>query len=228
MSAADAQIERAIGYRFRRPELLAQALTHRSAGVENNERLEFLGDSILNAVVSIALYHRFPALREGELSRLRASLVREASLHQIAQSLSLGEALRLGEGERRSGGHRRPSILADAFEALLAAVHLDGGLEVAAALIDRLYASRIDAINPEASHKDAKTALQEWLQARQLPLPNYVTRSVQGAAHAQAFEVECHVASLSSGTIGTGSSRRRAEQDAARLALERLLRECHE
>lgn len=216
------RLQQRLGYRFRTGALLEQALTHRSFGQPNNERLEFLGDSILNCVTAIALYERFAGLREGELSRLRASLVRQEGLHRVAAGLDLGEALRLGEGEMKSGGHRRPSILADALEAVFAAVFLDGGFEAAREVVMRLYAPLVDEIDPARALKDPKTALQEWLQARKAPLPAYETVQVRGEAHAQEFEVRCTVESFSVSATGRGPSRRAAEQAAAERALERL------
>lgn len=216
------RLQRKLGHSFSRPELLEEAVTHRSFGVPNNERLEFLGDSVLNCVISIALCARFHDLREGELSRLRASLVRQEGLHRVALDLDLGEALRLGEGEMKSGGFRRPSILADALEAVFAAVHLDAGFEVARGVIDRLYAPAIAAIDPAVALKDPKTALQEYLQARKLALPAYETTRVLGEAHSQEFEVRCAVAALGVAETGRGTSRRAAEQQAAERALAAL------
>jgi len=212
------RLQDALGYTFRRAELLTRALTHRSFGSPHNERLEFLGDSILNCVIAAELYHRFPGLREGELSRLRANLVREPTLHQIAQRLALGEQLRLGEGELKSGGYTRASILADAIEALFGAVFLDGGFEAAERAVLELYRPLIDAIDPKATAKDPKTQLQELLQARKQPLPRYGVVSTQGAAHSQTFEVECLIPELELRTTGSGASRRLAEQEAARAA----------
>lgn len=215
-------LERRIGYSFARPDLLAQALTHRSYGVLNNERLEFLGDGVLNCVVAAELYERFGALKEGELSRLRANLVRQDAVHQLAQELGLGERLRLGEGEVKTGGAARPSILADAFEAVVGAVFLDGGFEAARAVIRRLYAPLLAELDPKDPGKDPKTLLQELLQARRIPLPQYSVVATRGAAHSQQFEVECVISELSVRTKGNGSSRRIAEQEAARRAFELL------
>ncbi|QDF96867.1 ribonuclease III [Azoarcus sp. DD4] len=216
------RLQRDLGHPFRDPTLLQQALTHRSFGQPNNERLEFLGDSILNCVTSIALFERFGSLREGELSRLRASLVRQEALHRIALQLQLGDCLRLGEGELKSGGFRRPSILADAVEAIFAAVFLDSDFAGAKAVIDRLYAPLLDEVNPKAPSKDPKTALQEWLQGKRLPLPTYTMVEVTGEAHAQEFEVACEVERYKLRTIGRGTSRRIAEQQSAELALAQL------
>lgn len=215
-------LEHAIGYRFARRELLAQALTHRSHGTPHNERLEFLGDSVLNCIVATLLYERFPGLKEGELSRLRASLVRQETLAEIGAQLELGNALRLGEGELKSGGFRRPSILADALEAIFGAIYLDAGFEVVHSVIARLYEARIGQINPLDAGKDAKTALQEWLQARRLPIPQYNLQATRGEAHAQEFEVTCLVSSLGVEVKGSGNSRRHAEQQAAQAVLAKL------
>lgn len=216
------RLERALGHQFREPSLLRQALTHRSFGQPNNERLEFLGDGILNCVVAMALFDRFAGLREGEMSRLRASLVCQDALHRIATQLELGDFLRLGEGEMKSGGFRRPSILADALEAIFAGVYLDQGFPAAKAVIDRLYVDAIEAIDPTVAAKDPKTALQELLQGRKLALPTYTTVKVRGEAHAQEFEVMCEVNALNVRTTGHGSSRRAAEQQSAELALAQL------
>ncbi|KAB2967911.1 MULTISPECIES: ribonuclease III [Zoogloea] len=215
-------LQRAIGYRFTRPELLSQALTHRSFGSPHNERLEFLGDSVLNCVTAIALFDRFNDLREGDLSRLRANLVRQEALHRVADSLHLGDYLNLGEGELKSGGHRRPSILADALEAIFAAVYLDAGFEAARSVIDRLYAPALAELDPARALKDPKTALQEWLQGRRMPLPRYSLAATRGEAHQQEFEVECEIAGLGLKTRGNGVSRRAAEQQSAQRALELL------
>jgi ribonuclease-3 len=215
-------IERAVGYRFHNVELLRQALTHRSHGNPHNERLEFLGDSILNCCIAAALFDRFRSLREGDLSRLRASLVRQEALHRLADGMALGDHLLLGEGELKSGGFRRPSILADALEAVFGAIFLDGGFVESQAVIGRLYGPLLAEIDPENAAKDAKTALQEWLQSRRHPLPRYVLRATRGDAHAQAFDVDCTLDDLGLVFSGSGASRRAAEQDAARQALERL------
>ncbi len=211
-----------LDYHFRDPALLRQALTHRSVGQANNERLEFLGDSILNCVVSMALFARFGGLREGELSRVRASLVRQDALHRIAIQLELGDCLRLGEGELRSGGFRRPSILADALEAVFAAVFLDSDFDTVRTVIDRLYAPLIAEVDPAKPSKDPKTALQEWLQARKVALPSYSMVNVIGEAHSQEFEVACEVQKFGVRTLGRGTSRRAAEQQSAELALAAL------
>lgn len=216
------RLEQALGYRFTRPELLRQALTHRSHSSPHNERLEFLGDSVLNCTVAILLFQQFPNLKEGELSRLRANLVRQETLAEIAADLNIGDALRLGEGELKSGGFRRPSILADALEAVFGAIYLDTGFDAARASIERLYRARIERIDPRQSGKDAKTALQEWLQGRRLPLPHYELAETRGDAHAQEFVVHCSIPSLDLQATGRGASRRAAEQEAAQSALARL------
>jgi ribonuclease-3 len=218
------RLQRRIGYTFVRPELLAQALTHRSHGTPHNERLEFLGDSVLNCIIAAELFQRFAHLKEGDLSRQRANLVRQEALHQVALGLDLGEHLRLGEGELKSGGFSRPSILADTFEAMIGAVFLDGGFDAARDVVRRLFAALFSELDPKAPGKDPKTLLQEWLQAKKLSLPRYAVISTQGAAHDQKFEVECVIAELSVRTTGSGSSRRNAEQEAALSAFERLRR----
>ena len=216
-------LQRAIGHRFSRLELLEQALTHRSFGSPHNERLEFLGDSVLNCVTAIALFERFNGeLREGDMSRLRANLVRQEALHRLADGLQLGDYLRLGEGELKSGGHRRPSILADALEAIFAAAFLDAGFAEAKSVIDRLYATSFAELDPARALKDPKTALQEWLQGRRMALPKYSLATTRGEAHQQEFEVECEIAGLGLKTRGIGVSRRAAEQQSAQRALELL------
>lgn len=212
-------LERALGYKFAGRGLLQQAVTHRSYGTPHYERLEFLGDSMLNCVVAAQLYARFPTLREGDLSRLRANLVRQDTLHKIADRLKLGDFLQLGEGELKSGGFRRPSILADAFEATLGAIFLDGGFASVEAVIVGLYAELFDSIDPRNTGKDAKTVLQEVLQGRHMSLPVYALLSTHGEAHAQKFEVECSLPELKIRTTGIGNSRRAAEQEAAKAAI---------
>ena len=211
-----------LGYSFDNGMLLQTALTHRSQGTPHNERLEFLGDSILNFVVAALLYERFPDLQEGDLSRLRAHMVRQDTLHKLADILELGDVLRLGEGEMKSGGNRRPSILADALEALFGAIYLDGGFEGARQTIARLYAPILDELQPGETMKDAKTRLQEWLQGRRKPLPHYQLVETSGAAHDQRFQVACVIDNPVIRTIGTGTSRRLAEQAAAEEALKVL------
>lgn len=210
----------ASGYPFENPELLRQALTHRSYSASHNERLEFLGDGVLNCVIAAELFRRFPQLAEGELSRLRASLVNQQSLFEIAQQVDLGTQLRLGEGELKSGGARRPSMLADALEAVIGAVFIDGGFEAARAAVLRLFGQSLSAADPFKLAKDAKTRLQELLQARRVPLPQYTVISTAGEAHEQSFRVECVIPELNIRTEGEGTSRRAAEQAAASRAYE--------
>jgi ribonuclease-3 len=216
-------VDARIGYRFRDASLLERALTHRSFGAVHNERLEFLGDGVLNCAVAAELYRRFPALPEGELSRLRAHFVNQQTLAALAARLELGTELKLGEGELRSGGAQRPSILADAVEALLGAVFLDGGFDAACGVVGRLYAGLLEQADPQVLGKDAKTRLQEWLQARRLALPLYAVIATRGEAHAQTFEIECRVPVLDVRTTGSGPSRRSAEQAAASAAYEQVL-----
>lgn len=217
-------LQAALGHRFQNPSLLETALTHRSADPQHNERLEFLGDSILNCVVADLLYAAHPGSDEGELSRLRAGLVRQEALHEVALQLDLGRFLRLGEGELRSGGHRRPSILADALEAILGAIYLDGGFSAAHAVVSRLWLIRVGKTGATAALKDPKTRLQEALQAKRLPLPEYVLEAVSGAAHAQTFRVACRLARSGIETAGEGHSRRAAEQVAAEQAYTLLVK----
>jgi ribonuclease-3 len=204
-----------LGHPVRRPELLAQALTHRSYGANHNERLEFVGDAVLNCAVAGALFERFPAIPEGELSRVRASLVNRDTLARLARGLALGDAIRLGEGEQRSGGRRRPSILADVLEAVFGAVFVDGGFDAAREVIERVYAAEFASLDPAALGKDPKTRLQEWLQARKIAVPDYVVTATAGEAHAQTMTVECRIPALAVVTTGTGTNRRAAEQAAA-------------
>ncbi len=224
MSAALDGLSRALGYSFSDPQLLQAAITHRSAGSQNNERLEFLGDAVLGFIIAEWLFEQFPKATEGQLSRLRATLVKRATLAEIARQLSLGDYLRLGSGELKSGGFRRDSILADAMEAILGAIVLDSasGLEQCRACIHRLFASKVSALSPGEELKDPKTRLQELLQSRKLELPAYEVVEVSGKAHHQHFAVECCVEALQRCARGEGSSRRRAEQAAARAMLERL------
>jgi len=213
---------RALGYRFRDSALLETALTHRSVGSRNNERLEFLGDAILSFVISTELYRRFSDVNEGTLSRLRASLVKGDTLALIAFDLKLGDYLNLGSGELKSGGYRRESILADALEAIFGAVYLDSDIEQVRRLILDLYEERIDQVQPAANLKDPKTRLQEFLQARRLPLPTYTVTAMEGEAHDQTFTVSCAVEGLAEPTVAAAPSRRKAEQAAAELALRAL------
>lgn len=217
-----ARLAAALGHRFAEPALLISALTHRSFGADHNERLEFLGDGILDFVIAAELYRRFPQLPEGDLSRLRAHLVRQDTLHQLALRLQLGDCLRLGEGELRSGGAQRPSMLADALEAVLGAIYLDAGFDVAAATIVRLFNDLFAELPLGRTMKDAKTRLQEWLQRNRKSLPRYVVLGTQGAAHEQRFQVACEIDALQLRTIGEGSSRRLAEQEAAEQALRSI------
>jgi len=216
-------LETVLGYTFHNKTLLELALTHRSHGARNNERLEFLGDSVLGTSISSLLYHRYGKLDEGDLSRVRANLVKQAALAEIAQRLNISQFLRLGEGELKSGGFRRPSILADTLEAILGAVYLDAGFEQAQAVIQRLYEPVLSAVDPKTIGKDAKTLLQEFLQAHKMALPNYTVVATHGAAHNQQFEVSCDIEQLDIQVQAAGSSRRAAEQTAAKLALERAL-----
>ena len=213
---------RKLGYSFKRPELLEQALTHRSFGSRNNERIEFLGDAILGYLISIELYRRFPQASEGELSRLRASLVKGETLASIATELDLGDYLNLGSGELKSGGHRRRSILADAFEAIIGAVYLDSGIDNASALVEAFFKERIAELDPRTLKKDPKTRLQEYLQARGNELPEYQVVATEGKAHEQRFKVECTIGSLADKVTGEGTSRRKAEQAAAEKMLQAL------
>jgi len=216
-----AALETALGHVFTTPALLEQALTHRSHSAKHNERLEFLGDAVLNCVVAALLFARFTHLDEGKLTRLRASLVKQGTLAEIAAAdLSLPTHLRLGEGELKSGGFRRPSILADALEAILGAVYLDAGFEAVTRVIAQLYATRLATLDPYTQGKDAKTGLQELLQARKLDLPTYQVVATHGAAHDQTFEVCCVIPALDIHVVAGGSSRRTAEQAAARLAMQ--------
>jgi ribonuclease-3 len=211
-----------LGHRFAQPLMLQRALTHRSFGAAHNERLEFLGDAVLNLAVSTLLYARYAASAEGDLTRVRAHLVREDSLHRVALDLGLPQVLRLSEGEARGGGAQRPSILADAVEALIGAVHLDAGFDAAQALVQRLFGAQIAASEAAQWSKDAKTELQETLQARRLPVPGYRIRATRGQAHEQVFEVECEVPALGLVEAAEGRSRRAAEQEAAQRMLVRL------
>ena len=219
MSDPLAALQQRLQHSFQDPRLLARALTHRSFSAEHNERLEFLGDSVLNLAVAQLLYQRLQDLPEGDLSRVRANLVKQDTLHRLAVGLGLPGLLRLGEGEARSGGHKRPSILADALEALIGAVHLDAGYPAAEALVHRLFAEV--EINPTmpAAARDPKTELQEVLQGRKMKLPVYRVVGTLGAAHKQTFEVECEVSELGVVERGIGASRRAAEQAAAQAML---------
>jgi ribonuclease III len=216
------RLYRALSHRFTDPKLLEQALTHRSAGARNYERLEFLGDSVLELVVSDDLYRRFPSASEGQLTRTRASIVKEPALARVARNMDLGDVLRLGGGELKSGGFDRDSILADALEALIGAIYLDGGLSAAQTFIHERFADELKAAQPDQMHKDPKTRLQEDLQSRGLELPEYVIEAISGASHDQQFVVQCHISGVSMAFRGEGGSRRRAEQNAAAAALKWL------
>ena len=209
-------------HEFRNPSLLTRALTHRSFSLDHNERLEFLGDSVLNLAVADLLFERLSSLPEGDLSRVRANLVKQDTLHQLAVGLGLPDVIRLGEGEARSGGQKRPSILADALEALIGAVYLDAGFTAAQGLVHRLF--KAVEINPEmqAIGKDPKTELQEWLQGRKMSLPLYRVVGTQGAAHKQTFDVECEIVELNFSERGIGGSRRAGEQAAASAMLQTI------
>ncbi len=211
-----------LGYAFRQQGLLQQAVTHRSFSADHNERLEFLGDSVLNLSVANLLYVQLASLPEGDLSRVRANLVKQDTLHQLAKTLDLPAVMRLGEGEMRSGGQNRPSILADALEAIIGAVYLDGGYKDAQDLVERLFAKVDIKPDMQAVDKDPKTELQEWLQGRKLGLPKYTVVSTSGAAHRQQFEVSCEVTELRQTQQGSGASRRAAEQAAAAAMLQTL------
>jgi ribonuclease-3 len=215
-------LQRRLQHGFKDPQLLLRSVTHRSFSADHNERLEFLGDSVLNLAVAGLLYQRLQASPEGDLSRVRANLVKQDTLHALALQMGLPEVLCLGEGEARSGGHKRPSILADALEAVIGAVYLDAGYEAAQALVHRLFAAV--EINPQmqAIGKDPKTELQEWLQGRKMKLPLYRVVGTQGAAHNQSFDVECEIDELSLTERGIGGSRRSGEQAAAAAMLVRL------
>jgi ribonuclease-3 len=213
-------LQNRLGHTFKDAALLQQALTHRSHSGLHNERIEFLGDSILNCVVASLLYDRYSKIDEGDLSRLRANLVKQQSLYEIAQRLELSQCLRLGEGELKSGGFRRPSILADTLEALFGAIYLDAGFNAARDVICALYIPILDTVDPKTLGKDAKTLLQEYLQSKKIALPLYNVVATHGAAHSQEFEIECLVPKLEIQVFGTGGSRRAGEQAAAKLALE--------
>jgi ribonuclease III len=216
------RLQQRLGHRFVDPGLLERALTHRSLGGRSNERLEFLGDALVNFVIADALYAAKPTAEEGALSRLRASLVREESLAQLARDLDLGSVVRLGESELKSGGHRRDSILADAFEAILGAVYLDGGFDAAKAACERLFAAMLVELPDAETLKDPKTRLQEWLQARSRPLPRYEVLAEEGPPHARRFSVSCGLADAEVRTFAEAGSRRVAEQQAAAAMLDRL------
>lgn len=214
------ELSKRLTYSFINGSLLTQALTHRSYNAVNNERLEFLGDGALNFIVANQLYQRFPKLAEGDLSRLRAQLVKEVTLSELALNLELGELLKLGEGELKSAGWRRPSILADALEAVIGAAYLDGGFTAAETIVLALYTEKLDTIDPKVIDKDPKSLLQELLQSRKIAIPDYIVTHTEGEAHAQKFIVECTIPKLNIRTVGEGTSRRIAEQQAAQIALQ--------
>ncbi|WP_086956051.1 ribonuclease III [Xenorhabdus innexi] len=216
------RLQRKLGYTFKQNDLLLQALTHRSASSKHNERLEFLGDSILSFVIANALYHRFPRVDEGDMSRMRATLVRGNTLAELAREFELGECLRLGPGELKSGGHRRESILADSIEALIGGIFLDSDIQTVEKIVLNWYEIRLNEISPGDKQKDPKTRLQEYLQGRHLPLPSYLVVQVRGEAHDQEFTIHCQVSGFEQPVRGIGSSRRKAEQAAAEQALKQL------
>jgi ribonuclease III len=227
MTPALAALQRRIGHVFTDPDLLTQALTHRSFGADHNERLEFLGDAVLNLAVSNLLFDEFHSSPEGDLTRIRAHLVRQDMLHRLALSLRLPEVLRMSDGEARGGGAQRPSLLADAMEAVIGAIYRDAGFQAADALVRRLFEPLVSETASQAWAKDAKTQLQEWLQGRRLSVPDYRIEATKGRAHEQTFVVVCSVATRPDTdqrvqARGEGRSRRAAEQEAARLVLELL------
>ncbi len=222
MTLSPNKLCRSLNYEFNDQRLLKKALTHSSAGKNNNERLEFLGDSILGWVIAEALYQRFPHAKEGELSRLRAGLVKGVTLAKIAREFNLGDFLRLGQGELKSGGYRRDSILADALEALIGAVYLDSDIETCRTQVLEWFSERLEKVSVADNHKDSKTRLQEYLQSRKQGLPQYQVIATRGKEHEQIFDVECTVGLLETPVTGTGSSRRQAEQEAALKALKAL------
>ena len=222
VNKAETWLNKALDYKFNDKRLLEQSLTHRSAPGENNERLEFLGDAVLDFVISEVVFRMHPLAPEGDLSRLRASLVKDVTLAAVAADLGLGEHLILGSGERKTGGHRRDSILADALEAIFGAVYLDAGFDAASKLIERTFGARLQNFPDADDLRDPKTRLQEWLQARQMGLPNYELVQVTGQAHRQVFEVSCSVNGMEISTLGSGTTRRNAEQQAADSMLAAL------
>jgi ribonuclease-3 len=223
LTKAETWLKNALDYQFNDVRLLELSLTHRSVAGANNERLEFLGDAVLDFVISEVVFRAHPLAPEGDLSRLRSSLVKDTTLAEIAAGLGLGEYLILGSGERKTGGHRRDSILADALEAIFGAVYLDAGFEAAARIIERTFGERLQNFPSADALRDPKTRLQEWLQARQMGLPDYELEEVTGAAHRQRFTVICSVESFDVTTKGSGTTRRYAEQQAAATMLEELM-----
>ncbi len=218
-----ASLSRIIHYTFNDPSFMIMALTHRSFSAQHNERLEFLGDSVLSFLIANELYKRFPRIDEGDLSRLRAQLVKESSLSTIATSMGLGDFIRLGEGELKSAGWRRPSILADTFESMIGAIYLDGGIEPTHQFVLRFFETQLNEIDPKLIHKDPKTLLQELLQSKKSDLPIYNVVSIEGEAHNQTFTIECHIKKSNIKTQGVGNSRRIAEQEAASKAYHLML-----
>jgi len=218
-----ASLSRIIHYTFHDPSLMIMALTHRSFSSQHNERLEFLGDSVLSFLIANELYKRFPRIDEGDLSRLRAQLVKESSLSHIALSIGLGDFIRLGEGELKSAGWRRPSILADTFESIIGAIYLDGGIDSAQQFVLRFFDMQLNEIDPKLIQKDAKTLLQELLQSKKSDLPIYTVVSIEGEAHSQTFTIECLIKKSNIKTQGVGNSRRIAEQEAASKAYQLML-----
>ena len=218
-----ASLSRIIHYTFNDPSFMIMALTHRSFSAQHNERLEFLGDSVLSFLIANELYKRFPRIDEGDLSRLRAQLVKESSLSTIATSMGLGDFIRLGEGELKSAGWRRPSILADTFESMIGAIYLDGGIEPTHQFVLRFFETQLNEIDPKLVHKDPKTLLQELLQSKKSDLPIYTVVSIEGEAHSQTFTIECYIKKSNIKTQGVGNSRRIAEQEAASKAYQLML-----
>lgn len=218
-----ASLSRIIHYTFNDPSFMIMALTHRSFSAQHNERLEFLGDSVLSFLIANELYKRFPRIDEGDLSRLRAQLVKESSLSTIAISMGLGDFIRLGEGELKSAGWRRPSILADTFESIIGAIYLDGGIEPTHEFVLRFFETQLNEIDPKLIQKDPKTLLQELLQSKKSDLPIYTVVSIEGEAHSQTFTIECHIKKSNIKTQGVGNSRRIAEQEAASKAYQLML-----
>jgi ribonuclease-3 len=216
------KVQKILGYVYTKKSLLKQALTHRSSSINHNERLEFLGDSVLSFVIANALYKFFPHVNEGEMSRMRATLVRGHTLAKIANEFDLGEYLKLGQGELKSGGFRRESILANTIEAIIGSIFLDSNIKTVEKLILKWYKKRLEKISPGDAQKDSKTRLQEYLQAKHLPLPTYKVVQVYGEAHNQLFTIQCKIFNITDNLIGIGSSRRKAEQNAAQYALIKL------
>lgn len=216
------RLEKTLGYTYQNKAFLLRALTHRSVGAKNNERLEFLGDSLVNFMIADLLYHQFLKISEGDLSRIRAHLVKGDTLAEIGKEFNLSEFLKLGPGELKSGGFRRISIIADAVEAIIASIYEDGGLDACREFVHRIYESRLEDLDPKEIGKDPKTRLQELLQAQQEPLPEYTVISVNGPAHAQMFTISCYVVKLNTKFEATASNRRKAEQKSAKQALQKL------